>query len=141
MCFLPALVTALSVWAKVALDGITVTSNSVVIQLEEDADTTHEQPNSGNDDPQAPISGQAMMVMMYKALALKGFAPEASESDLSAFEGDGQVSEYASHAVAALIGEGVIQGDGRRIHPLNQATRADTAVMLYLPDFREVTKK
>ncbi|MNW22888.1 Endo-1,4-beta-xylanase A precursor [compost metagenome] len=42
-----------------------------------------------------------------------------------------QVADYARDAAAALVSAKLIDGYNGQIHPLGQATRAETAVFMY----------
>ncbi|MCR8641885.1 DUF4855 domain-containing protein [Paenibacillus sp. N1-5-1-14] len=82
--------------------------------------------------PKDNITRQDMMVMV--ARALKATKAKEITGDLTAFEGfkdADKVSDYAAGSIAAMIEQGLIQGDGGMIHPQNNTTRAETAVFLY----------
>ena len=54
--------------------------------------------------------------------------PEA-EADLSAFGDAASVSPYALDAIHWAVSEGIMNGDGKNLNPLNSATRAEFACM------------
>lgn len=84
--------------------------------------------------PTEEITRQDMMTLTARALAIAGQALPANgdgAAALAGFEDGGDTAPYAREAIAALIGEGLVQGDGSRLHPLGSATRAETAVYLY----------
>ena len=54
--------------------------------------------------------------------------PEA-EADLSAFGDAASVSPYAADAINWAVSEGIMNGDGKNLNPLNSATRAEFACM------------
>ncbi len=81
--------------------------------------------------PRESIKRCDMMLMVYRIL-------KSEEID---FVGDGvldvpqysdfdSVPEYAREAVSALIGEGLVNGKGDKIAPLENTTRAEVAVLL-----------
>jgi hypothetical protein len=56
---------------------------------------------------------------------------DADISVLSAYTDSASVSSYAAASAAALIENGIIEGDGRLINPGGNTTRAETAVVIY----------
>ncbi len=83
-------------------------------------------------NPKGEISRQDMMVIVARALKLAGkLQSEGSAEDLDGFLDASSVAGYAQASVAALISEGIIQGDGSSIHPAGSATRAQAAVVIY----------
>ncbi len=79
--------------------------------------------------PEAAISREAMMTVLYRYLALQGRTPEGT-ADLSAFADGDQVSDQAAEAVRALVGAGIVQGDGAALRPGDTLTRAEAAALL-----------
>lgn len=72
------------------------------------------------------------MVLVARALkAAKKISVTGTAEDLSSFTDVSQVAGYAVESVATLIKEGIIQGSGNMINPKGNATRAETAVMIY----------
>lgn len=83
-------------------------------------------------NPRVQISRQDMMVLVERALKVaKKISTTGTMSDLSSFVDASQVSGYAVEGVATLIKEGIIQGSGNMINPRGNATRAETAVIIY----------
>lgn len=84
-------------------------------------------------NPGAPITRQDMMVMAAKAMKIAGkLSTTGSLDGLSGFVDMADISPYAAEAVAAMVKEGLIAGSsGRRINPDQNATRAETAVLMY----------
>ncbi len=76
-------------------------------------------------NPEAQITRQDMMTMTSRAMKLAGSA------DLSAFSDSGNIADYASGHVSAMVAEGLIKGnaDGT-INPLGNTTRAEAAVIM-----------
>lgn len=84
---------------------------------------------SGNFRPTQPLTRQDAMVMLRRTLDKTGLS--FPEGDLSAFSDAGQVADYASSDVAALVQAGIISGSDGKISPAASVTRAEMAVMLY----------
>ncbi|MNC38547.1 Endo-1,4-beta-xylanase A precursor [compost metagenome] len=85
-----------------------------------------------NFDPKAEISRQDMMVIAARALkAVNKLAVIGSADDLRSFSDASKVAAYAVDTVAALVKEGIVQGDGDAINPTGTATRAEAAVVIY----------
>jgi beta-glucosidase len=83
--------------------------------------------------PDANISRQEMMTLLYRAMRVIGrpFA-EGAAADTAAFSDSGDVAAYATDAVRALVKADVVRGDANgKLNPLGFATRAETAVILY----------
>lgn len=84
--------------------------------------------------PEDSISRQDMMVLTYRALLLTGVLEDAASeaSVLERFRDAQMISAYAVAGVARVVEEGMISGDtAGRIQPLQNTTRAETAVFLY----------
>lgn len=82
--------------------------------------------------PDSMIIRQDIMVLIERALkeAKKEIAA-GSEDNLSGFADRSEVASYAKQSVSSLIRNGIINGDGSGINPLGNATRAETAVLMY----------
>ena len=77
--------------------------------------------------PDAPISRQDMIVLLYRAA---GFSASPNEKDV--FTDSYAISDYAKSAVYALYEKGMVLGDGNGIlEPLRSASRAEAAQMIY----------
>ncbi|MNY62037.1 Endo-1,4-beta-xylanase A precursor [compost metagenome] len=73
-----------------------------------------------------------MMVIAARALkAVNKLAVIGSADDLRSFSDASKVAAYAVDTVAALVKEGIVQGDGDAINPTGTATRAEAAVVIY----------
>ena len=82
-------------------------------------------------NPEGEITRQDMMLMLTRALEAQGKAlEEADESVLAQFADAAEISDYARQAVASVVEAGIIAGSNGRINPLENATRAEIAVML-----------
>ncbi|RUT46095.1 licheninase [Paenibacillus anaericanus] len=83
-------------------------------------------------NPEAEISRQDMMVLITNALKKLGKLSETgTASELNKFKDGSKVADYAAEAIATLIKEGIVLGDGSFIHPKGTATRAEMAVIIY----------
>ncbi|KUG04902.1 hypothetical protein ASZ90_017640 [hydrocarbon metagenome] len=81
--------------------------------------------------PNSSITRQDAMVLVARSLEIADIdIPSGSSSDLRSFVDRGMVSDYAVAAVASLVKAGIIKGDGTRIHPRSNITRAEMAVIL-----------
>ena len=80
-------------------------------------------------DANADLTREQMMVLLYNYLQYKGNDLSALD-DLSSYTDSPEISAYAENAVKALVGKGIIKGDGETLRPLSSLTRAETAVIL-----------
>ena len=80
-------------------------------------------------DTNADLTREQMMVLLYNYLQYKGNDLSALD-DLSSYTDRSEISAYAENAVKALVGKGIIEGDGETLRPLSSLTRAETAVIL-----------
>ncbi|OPZ84067.1 MAG: Endo-1,4-beta-xylanase A precursor [Firmicutes bacterium ADurb.Bin419] len=82
-------------------------------------------------DPEGNITRQDMMVIMLKALEVKGVNIEkAGDEYLDRYQDKNKISAYAMDAVAYLTKHGIVNGSEGRVNPLNFATRAELAVII-----------
>lgn len=80
-------------------------------------------------DANADLTREQMMVLLYNYLQYKGNDLSALD-DLSSYTDSPEISAYAENAVKALVGKGIIEGDGETLRLLSSLTRAETAVIL-----------
>ncbi|RAV06462.1 S-layer homology domain-containing protein [Paenibacillus sp. YN15] len=85
----------------------------------------------GSFHPQAPVTRQDMMALTVRAMKAAGITLSAAAGALDAFADKAEVADYARDAAAALVSAKLIDGYNGQIHPLGQATRAETAVFMY----------
>ncbi len=81
-----------------------------------------------------PISRQDMMVIIKRALEVVGkesLLTAENNKDLSDYDDDIKVAEYAKVSVDYLIQRGVVSGDGENINPAGYTKRAEVAALLY----------
>lgn len=73
-----------------------------------------------------------MVVIISRSLKIcKNLAISENKQSLSQFNDSSQVSDYASESMATLVNEKIITGNGDILNPLGNASRAETAVIMY----------
>lgn len=82
-------------------------------------------------NPGEEILRQDMMVLICNALEAYGFNFRNSPSIPESFIDISQISPYAMKSIGTLLGNGIVKGSGNRINPLEKATRAESAVLIY----------
>lgn len=88
---------------------------------------------SGNNmfNPNSPILRQDMMVLICNALKIsQNVTLQEHESKLSSFNDLNEISPYAVDSISFLVANGVVEGNENRINPLQNATRAESAVLI-----------
>lgn len=85
----------------------------------------------GSFNPTAPVTRQDMMALTVRALKAAGYSLNGAANALDGFADKAEVAAYARDAAAALVSAKLIDGYNGQIHPLGQATRAETAVFMY----------
>ena len=95
--------------------------------------------------PESTITRQEMMALTVRALAAGGLmddeSQQPSEMDLTSFKDAGQISLYARDSVAALVNLGIVGGYKGEIKPAAEATRAESAALIYAMMSKLVWKK
>ena len=82
--------------------------------------------------PDANITRQDMMVLTNNALRVtKKLENQDTIFELEKYTDKLLVSDYAISSVAALVKENLIEGNGDKINPIANTTRAEAAVFLY----------
>ncbi|MEK8130048.1 alginate lyase family protein [Paenibacillus filicis] len=82
--------------------------------------------------PSAPITRQEMMALTARAMQITGkINLDGSSRDLAPFQDADRVAPYAADSIATMIKQGLIEGTAERLHPEANATRAETAVLMY----------
>ncbi|MGG1551951.1 S-layer homology domain-containing protein [Paenibacillus ferrarius] len=82
--------------------------------------------------PNERITRQDMMTMVARALKQAGTLTDtAVSSGLSVFTDHQEIAAYAEESIAQLLNHKLIQGSGSQLEPLESATRAEVAVLLY----------
>lgn len=88
----------------------------------------------GNDlcRPMSDIKRQDLLTLIYRALKYAGMELSPNDAALDRFGDKASVADYAKDAVSALAEKGLVLGDQNgNVNPLNNATRAEAAVLLY----------
>ncbi len=80
-------------------------------------------------NPNGNITREQMAAILYRYAQKKGFDTTA-RGDLKSFPDGEKVSAYAADAIAWTVGEGIINGNGGRLDPQGNATRAQVATIL-----------
>ena len=80
--------------------------------------------------PNAPITSEQFVAILYRYAAYKGLQTTASAS-LSAFADAASVSGWAVDAVRWAVGSGMMNGKNGRIDPAGLTTRAEAAALLH----------
>lgn len=83
-------------------------------------------------NPKTSILRQDMMVLIYNALEIiDNIKFQKDDNRLMEFEDALDISSYAVDSIAFLVDGGIVKGSGNRIMPLENATRAEAAVLIY----------
>lgn len=86
---------------------------------------------NGRFRPNDPITRQEMATMMQRAMTYAGYQPSPSGTELNKFADRAKVSSWAKNAMNACIQAGIISGStDKKIHPLDNTTRAEAAIMI-----------
>jgi uncharacterized lipoprotein YddW (UPF0748 family) len=87
--------------------------------------------------PESPLSRQDMFTMTWRAMTRQEiFAGVASSlgsgaGELDAFSDSGQIAAYAREPINALIALKITNGDNGLLKPMNNASRAEIAAIIY----------
>ncbi|MEG1500496.1 MAG: S-layer homology domain-containing protein, partial [Clostridiales bacterium] len=81
--------------------------------------------SNGKMNPAAPITREEAFVVLARALHLS-----AENGDLSAFADGKKVSSWARDNVAAMVKAGYVAGNGGKLYPQDNITRAEFAVIM-----------
>lgn len=76
-----------------------------------------------------PITREQLAVFLYRYANYLGM-DTVERGSLQRFSDAGEISTWANHAVRWAVGTGLMQGDGKQLHPTGEALRAQVAVML-----------
>jgi beta-glucosidase len=83
-------------------------------------------------DPKGYISRQDMMVLTARALKISGKITAYAGSDiLLKYKDASSFSSYSLDGAATLVSKGIITGSENKLNPKGNATRAETAVIIY----------
>ncbi|NGP46203.1 S-layer homology domain-containing protein, partial [Bacillaceae bacterium SIJ1] len=82
-------------------------------------------------NPNAHIARQDLFTMTARALATLDKLPEQSaENTLEGYEDVSSIASYARGGISQLEQTGLIEGNENQLKPLDEATRAETAVLI-----------
>ncbi|MDR6551134.1 S-layer homology domain-containing protein [Paenibacillus qinlingensis] len=82
--------------------------------------------------PKASITREDMMVLTDRAMRVsKHLTVEGDQEDLTAFEDNAMISEYARKPVATLVKIGLVHGYENGVFPVETTNRAQAAVLIY----------
>lgn len=99
----------------------------------------------GRFKPESAITRQEMMTLTVRALVAGGFiddeAQNSSATDLARFRDAGQINSYARESVAALVNLGIVGGYNGEVKPAAEASRAESATLIYAMMSKLVWKK
>lgn len=84
---------------------------------------------NGQFKPEAPITREQMVAILYKYSEMKGY-DLAATADLSKYSDQGKISKWAVTAMKWGAEHGIISGTNNGIEPQGNATRAQIAVIL-----------
>ena len=87
----------------------------------------------GRFKPEATINRQEMMTLTVRALGVAGLVePKSASTDsLARFRDASVIRSYAWDSVALLVDLGIARGYNSEVKPLAEATRAESAALLY----------
>ncbi len=88
--------------------------------------------NGINFAPRDPISRQDVMVMLTRALQMKGIIkPSTSDSALEGYRDASQIAPYAADSAATMLEHGLVTGSNGYMKPKSMTSRAEAATFLY----------
>lgn len=82
--------------------------------------------------PQDPLTREDAFSLIYRYLDAGTSFGETDSSVLNNYTDAADISDYAVTPTAALIGKGIVTGNGNRLLPGNSLTRAEMARILYV---------
>lgn len=83
-------------------------------------------------NPKDPITRQDLMVLSARALQIADvLSKQGTGSELPQFNDSSDIAPYAEDSIATMVKEGIVTGNGDNLAPLVNATRAETAVIMY----------
>lgn len=93
--------------------------------------------------PESTITRQEMMTLTVRALTAAGLvdSEKAGTDNLTRFRDASEIRSYARDSVALLVDLGIAHGYNGEVKPLAEATRAESATLLYAMMSKLVWKK
>lgn len=85
---------------------------------------------NGTFRPNQTISRQEAFVILNRAIAIVKLQQATSSMTLSSYSDQSKVATWAQTATQAVLSSGVVQGNGKLLHPTGQMSRAETATVM-----------
>ena len=86
---------------------------------------------AGRFDPHSPVTREQMAAIMYRYAGFMNFDLSSDSALVEGFADIAQVSDFAAEPVRWAVTHSVMQGSGGRLMPLDTATRAQVAQIIY----------
>ena len=80
-------------------------------------------------EPNENVSREQIATILYRYVKSQGLVAEA-KGDVSKFSDGDEVSDWAAEAMAWAVDVGLFQGDGNKLDPKGDATRAEVATLM-----------
>lgn len=81
--------------------------------------------------PDASISRQDMLVILYRVLSTLGELPTAKSGNFEGFSDTKDISGYAKEIMKFFVEAGIIAGDKNKLNPKSNTSRAEAVQVLY----------
>ncbi len=81
--------------------------------------------------PNATISRQDMLVILYRALDILGELPAAKTGNFDSFSDSKDISGYAKDIMKLFVEAGIVGGDNKKLSPKADTSRAEAVQILY----------
>lgn len=81
--------------------------------------------------PNAAISRQDMLVILYRVLDILGELPAAKTGNFDSFSDSKDVSRYAKDTMRLFVEAGIVSGDDNKLKPKKDTSRAEAVQVLY----------
>lgn len=85
---------------------------------------------NGTFRPNQTISRQEAFVILNRAIAIVKLQQATGSIILSSYSDQSKVATWAQTATQAVLSSGVVQGNGKLLHPTGQMSRAETATVM-----------
>ncbi|ACL77536.1 S-layer homology domain-containing protein [Ruminiclostridium cellulolyticum] len=81
--------------------------------------------------PEAAISRQDMLVILYRALDILGELPDAKTGNFDSFIDTKDISGYAENAMKLFVKAGIVIGNDKQLNPKSDTSRAEAVQVMY----------
>ncbi|MDF2988238.1 MAG: putative sugar-binding proteinputative S-layer protein, partial [Eubacterium sp.] len=81
--------------------------------------------------PNATISRQDMLVILYRVLDVLGELPAAKTGNFDSFSDSKDISGYAKDTMRVFVEAGIVSGDKNKLNPKTDTSRAEAVQVLY----------